>query len=36
LRPYLLGDQPQTARLGGLLRGRDDVLHGLNRAVGEC
>jgi hypothetical protein len=36
LRPGSLGDHPQTARLGNLLRGRDDVLDGLNRAVGEC
>src|SRR5919198_996132 len=36
LRPRPFGDQPQTARLGSLVGRRNDVLHGLNRVVGEC
>src|SRR5688572_22747440 len=31
-----LGDQPQSARFRELVRGRNDVAHGLNRIVGEC
>jgi pimeloyl-ACP methyl ester carboxylesterase len=36
LRPGPLGDHPQATCLRDLVGGRDDVLHGLNRAVGEC
>jgi hypothetical protein len=36
LRSCPLGDHPQTRRLRNLVRGRDNVLHGLNRAIGEC
>jgi hypothetical protein len=35
-RPSLLGDQTQAARFRSLLRGRDELPHGLNRVVGEC
>jgi hypothetical protein len=36
LRSCPFGNHSQTARLGGLVRGRNDALHGLNRVVGEC
>src|SRR5437667_6375810 len=36
LRACPFGNHPQTARLGSLVRGRNDALHGLNRVVGEC
>jgi hypothetical protein len=36
LRSCPLGDHPQTRRLRKLVRGRDNVLHGPNRASGEC
>jgi PASTA domain len=36
LRSCPLGDHPQTRRLRNLVRGRDNLLHGLNRAIGEC